>query len=360
MWQKQYGQTAKHLSVVSFGGMRFDSPEQIDRNAELVLYGHEKGINYFDTAPGYCGDHSEDIMGAALRHMPRDSFYCSTKCMSPDGGELRASLERSLERLHVDKIDFFHIWCVVHPEQWQQRKSGGALAAARKAKEEGLVDHVVVSVHLSGQETCQILREGVVEGLTIGYSALNFPFRGEALQCASELNLGVVTMNPLGGGLIPNNAERLDFLRGPGDRSVVEAAIRFNISHPAVTSALVGFTTKAQVDEAVAAVENFRPYDAEHVERIKGKVNASFDGFCTQCGYCLPCPADVAIPKLMDAYNHKLLGDGSDQAILNRLRWHWSIPPDAAAACTECGECEQRCTQHLLVRDRLKHIADLA
>ena len=40
---------------------------------------------------------------------------------------------------------------------------------------------------------------------------------------ATERKLGVVTMNPLGGGLIPQNAERFDFLRGPDDPTVVEA-----------------------------------------------------------------------------------------------------------------------------------------
>jgi len=360
MWFKPYGKTGKDISVVGYGGMRFDDPADIEANAEVVAYAHGKGINYFDTAPGYCGDHSEDIMGAAFKQMPRDSFYCSTKCMSADGGQVRASLEKSLKRLHVEKIDFFHIWCLVKPQEWQERKSGGAVAAALKAKEEGLVGHVVASVHLTGAETCEILREGVLEGLTVGYCALNFPFRGEALACAAELGLGVVTMNPLGGGLIPNNAERLDFLRGPGDRSVVEAAIRFNISHPAVTCALVGLTTKPQVDEAVAAVENFRPYAPEHIERIKSQVGEEFNDLCTMCGYCLPCPEDVEIPKLMDSYNHKILGGGADQQIVNRLSWHWNLRPDAAAACVACGECEERCTQHLPIRERLEHIAGLA
>ncbi|HET6428202.1 MAG TPA: aldo/keto reductase [Phycisphaerae bacterium] len=358
MWRKPYGSTGKEITVVGFGGMRFANAKDIDANAEVVLYAHAKGINYFDTAPGYCGDNSEKILGAAFKQMPRDSFYCSTKCGDPDGAVLRRTLETSLERMNVDWIDFFHIWCIVRPEEWQQRKDGGAIPEAIKAKEEGLIRHLVTSVHLSGEEACKVLGEDFIEGVTLPYNALNFPFRSEALDFAARRNIGVVTMNPLGGGLIPNNPQRMAFLKGPNDRNVVEAAIRFNISHPAVTCALVGFTTKDHVDQAVAAVEDFQPYPPEHVERVKANVEASFDGLCTMCGYCQPCPAELEIPKLMEAYNWQIL-QGGDQSIANRLRWHWNMTPGDAAGCIDCGQCEEKCTQHLPIRDRLKEIADL-
>ncbi|MCD4699547.1 MAG: aldo/keto reductase [Phycisphaerae bacterium] len=358
MWNKIYGKTGKKISVVGFGGMRFDNPEDIDANAEVVLHAHEKGINYFDTAPGYNAGKSEDAFGAAFKQMPRESFYCSTKSGKADGEALRDDLEKSLRRMNVEKIDFFHIWCITAADQWLRRKSGGAVAAAIKAREEGLVGHVAASLHLSGREICEIVREDLLEGVTIGYNMLNFPFRSSALDCAAEMNMGVVTMNPLGGGLIPNSAERLDFMRRPGDRNVVESAIRFNVSHPAVTSVLVGFTTKRHVDEAVAAVENFQPYDAEHVANLKSRIKEGFDDLCTQCGYCLPCPEGVEISKLMEAYNHKILGQG-DQDIINRLKWHWGLTPEKARACVECGQCEDKCTQHLPVIERLKYIAEL-
>src|SRR5512133_1860748 len=107
MWTKKYGKTGKDVSVVAFGGMRFPKPKDIDGSAELITYAHSKGINYFDTAPYYCDDKSEEIFGAAIKQLPRKSFYISTKCGEAEGGKLRASLERSLKRLNVDCIDFF-------------------------------------------------------------------------------------------------------------------------------------------------------------------------------------------------------------------------------------------------------------
>jgi len=361
MWHKTYGKTGKEISVISFGGMRFENPADIDANAEVVLHAYERGVNYFDTAPGYCEDHSEDIVGAAVKQMKPGTFYVATKCSSPDGDALRKSLEKSLKRLNVERIDFFHIWCVITLEQWRQRIDGGAVAEAVKARDEGLVSHLAISSHLPGEELKEVLAEGPFEGVTLGYCAINFPYRDAAVRAAGKAGLGVVTMNPLGGGLIPQNARRFDFIRSGDDPSAVTAALRFNVSNPHVTSALVGCTTKQHVDEAVDAVENFQPPDAAHIASMRQRILDAFEGLCTGCGYCLPCPQGLPIPKMMDAYNHKILsaGEGS-QEIRDRLKWHWSLDPKDAADCSQCGDCEDKCTQHLPIRERLAEIAQLA
>ncbi len=360
MWTKPYGSTGKDISVVGFGGMRFDNPEDIDANAEVVLHAYKRGINYFDTAPGYCKDKSEDIVGAAVAHMTPGTFYLSSKSMASDAAGFRKDLEKSLKRLGVEKLHFHHIWCLVTLDQWKKRQDGGAVAEALKAKEEGLVEHVVVSSHLIGDELKVVLDEGPFEGVTLGYCAINFPFREVAVQAAAEKNMGVVTMNPLGGGMIPQNAERFDFLREPEDPSVVSAAIRFNVSHPDITCALVGCTTTEHVDEAVEAVEDFQPYPQEHVERIREKLLGSFEGLCTGCGYCLPCPLGVEIPKMMDAYNMRILQGREERHITDRLKYHWALSPEDALACSLCGACEKKCTQHIPIRERLKEIAAIA
>jgi predicted aldo/keto reductase-like oxidoreductase len=361
MFYKEYGQTGKKISVIGSGGMRYPAPQNIDSNAELLTYAYKKGINYFDTAPYYCDDRSEESLGAAVKHFTPGTFYVSTKCGEADGGKLRESLERSLARIGVPRIHFFHIWCLITAGEWPKRVAGGAVAAAFKAKEEGLVEHVVVSSHMQGDELGKLLNaEPAIEGVTLGYNAINFPFRQAAVDTAGTLRRGVVTMNPLGGGIIPQNAERFAFLKGPQDRSVVEAAIRFNISQPAITSALVGFSSKEQVDEACRAVGQFTPYAPDHIDAIRAKVIQSFDGLCTGCGYCMPCPAGVLIPKTMDAFNHMLLSaDQNPVAIKNRLKWHWGLTPEHTKLCTQCGQCEETCTQHLPIRDRLKTIAAL-
>ena len=356
MLYKPYGQTGKDVSAIGFGGMRFDNPQDIDSNAEIVLYAHSKGINYFDTAPLYCADKSEEIMGAALKQFKRDEFYVSTKSNKATGSILRAELERSLERLNVDYIDFYHIWCIVRPEAWEERLKGGAVDEALKAKDEGLIKHLAVSSHLQGDQIREMLVEGPFEGVTLGYSAINFPYRQAAVDAAGEMGLGVITMNPLGGGLIPNNAEKFDFIRTEADESVVAAALRFNISQAPITSALVGFTTVEHIDQACEAVEGFQPRGPEHIASMQGRIVEAFDGLCTGCGYCMPCPEGIPVPKFMDSYNQMLLSGGKTGPLMGRMRWHWEVSGDRSGLCTRCGACVERCTQHLNICDRLEEI----
>lgn len=358
MWTRPYGQTGEDVSVIGFGGMRFDNPADIDGNAEIVHYAYEKGITYFDTAPGYCDQKSESIMGAAFKQMDRKRIIVSTKSNAATPDTLRKDLETSLKRMGVEVIDFFHIWWVTTLEAWRQRVDGGAVAEAVKAKEEGLIKHLAISSHLPGEQLGEVLAQGPLEGVLLGYCAINFPYRQAAVELAGRRGLGVVTMNPLGGGLIPQNADRFDFIRTPGDDTVVTAAVRFNVSNPNVTCALVGLTTRDHVDQAVAAVENFQPYSAEHIASIRENILEAFDGLCTGCGYCLPCPEGIDVPKMMDAYNLLALKDA--EAAKDRLKWHWTLSPAEASSCSLCGECEERCTQHLPIRDRLKEIAELA
>ena len=125
----KYGKTGKKVSVVGFGGMRFDTKRPDEENAELVRYACSKGINYFDTAPGYCGDKSEPIFGLAFKDMPGE-FYVSTKAMPTDigtAGKAREAVRKSLERMGVPKIHFFHVWCLRKMEHYKLAVKRGGL-----------------------------------------------------------------------------------------------------------------------------------------------------------------------------------------------------------------------------------------
>lgn len=359
MLTKPYGRTGKQIPVIGFGGMRFETPGDIDASAALVRYAYDKGVRYFDTAPSYCQGNSEIIMGRGLAGLNRDDYFISTKSGKPSGDAVRKDLEQSLQKMNIDQIDFFHIWCVVTLDEWKERVQGGAVAAAIKAKEEGLVKHLAISSHLRGNQLAEVLKQAPFEGVLLGYCAINFPYRQVAIDSAGEMGLGVVTMNPLGGGLIPQNAQRLDFIRSPQDKTVVEAALRFNISHPAVTCALVGFSNTQHIDQACQAVQDFTPYPVEHLEQVQEKILSSFNDLCTGCGYCLPCPKGIKTPQMMDVYNQLILSGGDTQSVLNRLKWHWNVCGNPIEECVQCGLCEKRCTQHLPVQERLQEIAQI-
>lgn len=357
MLYRPFGKTGKEVSAVSFGGMRFPQPDNLDSSAELILYAHRQGINYIDTAPVYCDDRSEEIVGHALTQLPREQIIVSSKSGKSDADELRKNLERSLERLRTDHIDIYYIWHLMNKEDWEKRQLGGAVEAALRAREEGLIGHLFCSSHMPGDGLAEVLKKGIFEGVLLGYNALNFPYRRAAIEQAGEMEIGVATMNPLAGGLIPQNAERFSFLKSSPDESIVSAALRFNLSHPAISTALVGFSSISEIDQAVAAVEHFTPLTEAQQQQLSPNINPDFDALCTGCNYCLPCPVNIRIPAFMDTYNQVLLNPGVNDTAAKRLKFHWRLAADQVTDCTACGACEKRCTQHLPIIERLKELA---
>lgn len=364
MIYKDYGKTGKKVSSIGFGGMRFrkeDYTESLEKAAILVRKASELGINYFDTAPNYCDDKSEEIMGEAFKAMP-NPFYVSTKSMisnEPTADAVRTRIDKSLKRLGVQKINFFNMWCILNLEQYKKVMApGGPYEGALKAKDEGLIEHIVFSTHCSGEEIEKIVNDGYFEGVTLGYNATNFAFRQKGIKAAYAKGLGVVTMNPLGGGIIPQNPDFYSFIKQNEEDSLAQAALKFNASHKEITVALAGMGTLEEVLENVKAGENFEIMTDEKITLMSNKVNQSLNSLCTGCQYCEGCPKDIDIPKYMDAYNMYILKK-KDVEITNRLKWHWSMNTKKAEECIACGKCERQCTQHLPIIERLKYISKL-
>jgi predicted aldo/keto reductase-like oxidoreductase len=366
MLYRTYGNTGKSCSILGFGGMRFSNVDDRDACVAALVRAAQGGVNYFDTAPAYFGVRSETVFGEAFREMRRLRlpYYCSTKTTAASETAIRTEVEAQLDRLGVESIDFYHVWCVLTLPAWEERKRQGVVTAFRRLKDEGLVKHICVSSHLVGDEIRQLLDEDLFEGALFGYSAYNFAAREKAFEAIRSRGLGCVVMNPLGGGLIPQNPEVFEFLRSYPGQGVVEAALHFLWSHPGITVTLVGFADVREVDEALAAVARFRAVDEAHVRRVKETIGGSFVDLCTGCQYCEPCPEGVPVSKMMDAFNHFRLaggaGGGGGKAALDRLKWHWNVRAALARQCSECGQCEQACTQHLPIIQRLQQIAGLA
>lgn len=368
MYYKNYGNTGLKVSAVGMGTMRYDDDDvqsgRLEKCAEVPAYAYSQGINYFDTAPFYCFDKSEEITGMALSQFPRDSYFLSSKTNFNAIGRpvnrdaFRRRLETSLTRLKTDHLDFYHLWCVLTPERFEEQ-CGALYRFFEEAKSEGLIRHIVTSLHLQGEDIKQVVDTNQFEGILVGYNALNYRFRQPGIEAAYEKGMGVVVMNPLGGGLIPRNPDTFRYLCKDAGLTVAQAALRFVASHREITITLAGCTTKGHVDDAVRAVENLKEYPAAEVlSAYAGQGGVNLNNLCTSCGYCNHCPQGIPIPKLMDAYNEKLLS-GQDQAIEERMRSHWGVPMEESAKCIACGKCEDLCTQHLPIIERLAYINSL-
>jgi len=359
MIYRDYGKTGKNISLLGFGGMRFKNVDDTDECVRLMIAAAKAGVNYFDTAPGYFETRSESVFGKAFEEMRKQNlpYYSATKTFQSSESNIRTEIEAQLKRLNISAIDFYHIWCITSLDGWENRKKDGILKTFIKLKEEGLIKHICISSHLIKNEIKELLMDDIFEGVLFGYSAYNFNTRQEAFDAIIEKKLGAVVMNPLGGGVIPQHPQLFKFIRREGE-STVTAALRVLWDHPQITSTLVGFDTIEHLNEALNAMEDYKPRTAEELALTKAESASSFEGICTGCAYCDKCPAGVQIPQFMDAYNQKLLDKSSKDPIGDRLKWHWSLDRQGAAKCNSCGQCEEACTQHIDIIKRLKEIAN--
>lgn len=364
----KYGKTNKNVSVVGFGGLRFDLDKSNEENAKLIKYAYYKGINYFDTAPGYCDDRSEDIFGVAFREMIKEGkndFYVSTKgrpTVYDTAQKAIDGVKKSIERLGVPKIHFYHVWCIRKMDHYElAMKKGGQYEGLLKCKEEGLIDHIVFSSHQPGDEVIKVLDENKFDGVTIGINLLNFPYRWNGVTYAHENGYGVVAMNPLSGGSIPSHEKELSFLSENGE-TATEVALRFNISAPQITVSLIGFNNYKEIDEACKIADESKPFTEDDINNLKNKIGENMNEICTGCGYCKVCPEGINIPGYMLFYNEKQMFKKSDEEMINEVYGleYWNYNMNAkkfSKDCIECGKCQRECTQHLPIIHRLKEIS---
>jgi predicted aldo/keto reductase-like oxidoreductase len=303
---------------------------------------------------------SEAITGMALSQVPRDSYYISTKtnfgtCEGKKEKEnFRRRLEMSLKALKVDYIDFYHLWCILNLQGFESLFEA-FYGFCEEAQAEGLIRNIVFSSHMPGEELEKAiaLPQYNSKGMLIGYNALNYRFRQSGIAAAYEKGMGIVAMNPLGGGVIPQYPDRFTYLTEGTGLTIPQAALRFVASHREITITLPGCASKEEVDNACIAVENLVEKPAAEIYKEYENKGESINDLCTGCGYCDECPVGVQIPKYMDTYNMYQLG----MRVEDRLAWHWDVTADGAAACIKCGKCEELCTQHLPIIERLAHIA---
>ena len=97
----------------------------------------------------------------------------------------------------------------------------------------------------------------------------------------------------------------------------------------------------------------------EKKEKIRKKIGDNMNSACTGCGYCDNCPQNIPVPSYMQLYNEKQIF-GSSEKEMKKKSYLWGITESHGARaneCTECGQCEELCTQHLPIIERLKEIA---
>ena len=357
-----FGKTGKKVSLLDMGGMRFEKEIPEKECVSVIRYAHEKGVNYFDTAPVYNADRSESIYGRAFKEMDRDSFYVATKGENGfSAEEITKRIERSVKRLNVEQIDFYFLWCIIQPSQFKKAlEPGRSLEAIQKAKERGLINHIGISTHMYPEDIDELIESRLFEFIMIPYNALNYNQRKTGLKKASKFNMGTVVMNPLYGGIIPQFRDVITIFPDRPD-TVVEDSLLFCLEDPDINIALAGMNKKEMVDFNISVVEKSEIISPEAQQKKEAKISASKPDMCTSCGYCLAhCPEKINIRSYMEIYNHYQL-TGSVKETKEKSNWYHQFGPihgddKRPSDCTDCLACEEECTQFLNITDRLKWI----
>jgi uncharacterized protein len=364
MIYRDLGKTGLKVSQLGFGAMRLPMTKQgeedvVDRKLAIPMIhaAFEGGVNYIDSAVGYCHSDSQRVVGEALKGW-REKIIVSTKnhYYGEDEAEWWQNLTDSLERLQVESIDIYNH----HGLNWKrytevvEPRVGKWMQAA---KDQGLIKRICCSMHDENPGLRQIVDSGYVESITLQYNMLDRQLE-DGIAHAHEKGVGIVVMGPVGGGSLGAASEVLEELI-PGIKRVPELALRFVLSNPNVALALSGMSTMEHVQENLAtaadpvslSAEDTKAID-EHLARLKGLTKL----YCTGCEYCMPCPNDVLISKVFGQFNLSRVYGLHDvakgqYAQIGKRPW---LKGNNAAACVECGQCEPKCPQNIPIMEQLK------
>lgn len=304
MRQNMLGPGPVRVSELAFGAAvigNLFTPVTDTEAEEAVVAAWECGVRYFDTAPHYGLGLSERRLGTVLRGMPREEYTISTKVGrlleptgSGDGDDLahggfavpathrrrwdfssegvRRSLEGSLERLGVDRIDIAYLHDPDDHAEWALTE---AYPELERLRTEGVLGAIGVGMN-QAELPARFVRETDIDAVLLAgrYSLLDQRGLAELLPLAAERGVGVVVGGVFNSGLLadPKPGATFDYAAAPTELlfratqlkegcerhgvPLRAAALRFPFGHPAVASVLVGTRSAGEVRDAAAMVNH--------------------------------------------------------------------------------------------------------
>jgi aryl-alcohol dehydrogenase-like predicted oxidoreductase len=289
------GRTGVGVTVLGYGAFELRGQRQpgdrvvTEKDAERILGALlSSGINYIDTSPDY--GTSESYLGRFISHR-RDEFFLASKCgckvggdiiagstrdvsvtHSYDGATIRAGINQSLKRLNTDYLDLvqFH-----HNPSRETLETAGAIDTVLAMQREGKVRFVGCSSELPnvvGQ-----LEMGVFDVIMLPYSGIDREHEA-TISLVAQAGVGVVVRGSIGDGnpSARRRPKRLNWSVLSDGRfddlfegaSKFEFMLRFVLSHPDVSTTIVGTLFPSELDSNVSAVRK-GPLSAEIYSEAK-------------------------------------------------------------------------------------------
>jgi hypothetical protein len=297
----------------------------------------------------------------------RDEVYLATKSptwLLEEEGDLDRFMDEQLKRLQTDCIDFYLLHSLKE-RQWFDLEDLGVLEFLDRAISDGRIKYTGFSTHDTTSFFKEVVDSYQWDMCQIQYNYLdeNIQAGKEGLQYAASKGVGVVIMEPLKGGVLANHVPvevQKIWDESQFERKPAEWALRYLWDIPEISVVLSGMNTIAQLQENLNTAENGLPNSmASEEKQIMEEVKKVYMGKiaveCSACGYCMPCPSGINIPQCFSYLNQaEMLEEYSEV----KSQYYFMLKEtEMAGNCLECGLCEEICSQHLPIREKLKEVA---
>lgn len=368
---RKFGNTGEKISALGFGCMRFPELEvegkkivDLDKTDEMLAKAYEQGVNYFDTAPYYCNSNSEAALGHGVKAF-RDKVLLSSKFpteVAKKPGDFRRQLETTLKRLDTEYLDFYHFWGINKGSFDNIIMAQDLLKDAQLAKEEGLIRHISFSFHDAPEVIKYIIDTsesyGVpMESMLVQYNLLDRS-NEEMLTYAQSKGLGTVAMGPVGGGRLAAPTELYAKLTGEKSVPTYELAFKFVLGNPDLNCALSGMENLDMVMKNTALAAGSTSFSEEEWKKLGDameQIKKFSELYCTGCKYCQPCPVGIEIPRIFNMFTYHNVYGLTDHA-KHMFNEYVEKGGKLREACVNCGMCENKCPQHLKIREELDKV----
>ncbi|MBA3239697.1 MAG: aldo/keto reductase [Acidobacteria bacterium] len=296
MQYRRFGRTGWMVGEIGYGmwGMGSWSGSSEEESFGSLQHAVSLGCNFFDTAWAYGEGRSERLLGQLVRANPDKRLYTATKippknlkwpsrrqfslddCFPPE--HIEEYVRRSLENSGLESFDLiqFHVWedAWVEDVRWARKMD--------ELRHEGLINAVGISVNRwEPWNSMRAVRSGLIDAVQVIYNIFDQNPEDELFPACIEMDVAVIARVPFDEGtltgtltresiwpegdwrntyfvasnLIPS-VERADALKPlveRADLSMPEAALRFILAHPAVSTIIPGMRKLSHVESNIAA-----------------------------------------------------------------------------------------------------------
>lgn len=354
------------LPVIDGDSLKIDEEEAI----KMIRSGIDAGVNYVDMAYMYHGGNSEVVTGKALKDGYREKVLLADKMpvwLAKEPEDQEKIFEEQLTRVGVDYFDMYLIHNI-DEFIWKRVLKYNTFDFLKEKQAEGKLKHIGFSFH---GETPAFFKE-VIDKYDWDFCQIQLNFMDtkiqaglEGLHYAGSKGIPVVIMEPLKGGkltdVLPDSVKQY-WDEAPIKRSPAEWALRWVADQPEVMTILSGVTSMEQLEENIKVLSDAEPNslsseELEIIDKVGAKYNELIPYSCTSCKYCMPCPNKVSIPEIIENRNEWELFNHNPK--IKEAYNMFIVPKRRASACIECGECEEKCPQHLPIIKIMKESAEI-